>query len=78
MSRIRVLPIVEGQGEVESIRLLLERIWREVVGGEFIDVLQPIRSPKSKRLTNSAANWSDAGCRKYSSSDARRLRSSLT
>ena len=52
MSRIRVIPIVEGHGEVESIRVLLERIWREVVGGEYIEVVQPIRRPKSKLVTD--------------------------
>ncbi len=48
MSRLRVVPIVEGHGENESIRILLQRIWTEIVGGEYIEVLRPIRRPRSK------------------------------
>ncbi|MCH7870846.1 MAG: DUF4276 family protein [Planctomycetes bacterium] len=51
MSRLRIAPIVEGHGEVIAIRRLLERIWREVVGGEYLEVLQPVRLPRSKLLT---------------------------
>ena len=48
MSRITVAPIVEGHGEVEAVRILLERIWYELFAGEFIDVLKPIRQPRPK------------------------------
>jgi hypothetical protein len=48
VSRLCVAPIVEGHGEVESIRILLQRIWIELVGGEFVNVLRPIRRPRSK------------------------------
>lgn len=48
MSRLRVAPIVEGEGEFACIRILLERIWREVLGGEFIEVLQPIRGSRGQ------------------------------
>jgi hypothetical protein len=49
MSRLRVVPIVEGHGEQQSaIRTLLERLWYEVLEGEYIDVLRPIRIPRSK------------------------------
>jgi hypothetical protein len=47
MSRLLVAPIVEGQGEVACIRILLERIW-EMLGGEFIQVIQPIRKPRGQ------------------------------
>jgi Domain of unknown function (DUF4276) len=47
MSRLLVVPIVEGQGEVACIRILLERIW-EMLGGEFIQVIQPIRKPRGQ------------------------------
>lgn len=50
MSRLRVAPIVEGHGEVSAVPELLRRIWYEVLGGEFIDVLKPIRQPRSKLL----------------------------
>lgn len=46
--RIRVAPIIEGDGEEEAVRILLERTWRELLGGEYIDVLTPIRHPRSR------------------------------
>jgi hypothetical protein len=48
MSRPRVAPIVEGHGEVASVRILLDRVWRELLAGEFIDVLSPIRQPRGR------------------------------
>ena len=50
MSRIRIAPIVEGHGEVQCIRILLQRIWTELLKGEYADVVQPIRRPKSKLI----------------------------
>ncbi len=41
MSRLRVVPIVEGNGEVECVRILIERIWA-MVGGEYVSVCRPI------------------------------------
>jgi Domain of unknown function (DUF4276) len=48
MSRLRVIPIVEGKGEFPSIRILLERLWYEMLGGEYINVLQPIVQDRGK------------------------------
>ena len=48
MSRLRVAPIVEGYGEVESLRTLLQRVWYEILGGAFIGVIQPIRQPRGR------------------------------
>jgi len=48
VSRIRIAPIVEGHGEVECVRTLLDRVWREICGGEYAEVLRPIRRPRSK------------------------------
>ena len=48
MSRLRVAPIVEGHGEYNAVRTLLERVWCELLGGAFIEVLRPIRRPRSK------------------------------
>jgi hypothetical protein len=48
MKRLRVVPIVEGHGEYESVRPLLERIWLEVALGEYIDVLRPIRHGRQR------------------------------
>lgn len=47
MSRLRVAPVVEGQGEDRCIRGLLQRIWSEIVGGEYIHVEKPSRHPGS-------------------------------
>ena len=49
MSRINVAPIVEGHGEQKSaIRTLITRVWSELLGGEYANVLRPIRVPRSK------------------------------
>lgn len=53
MSRLRVSPVVEGHGEVKCIRILLERIWTELLGGEYIQVLQPIRVTRGKLVQDS-------------------------
>ena len=51
MNRLRVVPVVEGHGEQQSaIRTLLVRLWTELLGGDYIDVLQPIRIPRSKLI----------------------------
>ena len=44
-----VVPIVEGHGEVESVRILLLRTWNEaLLRTEPLEVLRPIRTPKSQ------------------------------
>ena len=48
MSRLRVVPIVEGQGEDKSVRALLERVWYELLGGEYIEVLKALRGKRLK------------------------------
>jgi hypothetical protein len=51
VSRIRVVPIVEGHGEQASaIRTLLTRVWTEVVGGDYLECLRPIRIPRTKLI----------------------------
>lgn len=50
MTRIRIAPIVEGHGDEISARSLLERVWREIAGGESIEVLRPVRRPRTKLL----------------------------
>jgi hypothetical protein len=47
---VRVGVIVEGQGEYGGIRTVLERIWYEMLGGDFIDVLRPWRWPQGTLL----------------------------
>jgi hypothetical protein len=48
VNRLRVAPIVEGHGEVQAIRPLLTRLWLGLLGGEYLEVLQPIRRPRSQ------------------------------
>lgn len=48
MSLLRIAPIVEGHGEIQAIRILLERVWCELLGGQYLDVLAPFREPRSK------------------------------
>lgn len=48
MSRLLVAPIVEGHGEVACLRPLLQRLWIEVVRGEHLEVLRPIRQPRDR------------------------------
>ena len=47
VSRLRIVPIVEGHGEQRAVRILLDRIWRELIHGDYIDVLTPIRQRKA-------------------------------
>lgn len=48
MSRLRVVPIVEGHGEYECIRILIERVWQELLGQEYVEVLRPIREKRGR------------------------------
>ncbi|MFO0840414.1 MAG: DUF4276 family protein [Phycisphaerae bacterium] len=48
MSRLVVAPLVEGHGEVEAVPILLRRIWFEMVRGESIEILHPIRFKRTK------------------------------
>ncbi len=50
MSRITIVPIVEGYGEDGAVRNLLWRIWTEIVGGEHAEILRPIRRSRGKFL----------------------------
>jgi uncharacterized protein DUF4276 len=50
VSRLRVAPIVEGHGEVQAVRGLLQRIWHEMLNGEHVEVLRPIRQPRSRLI----------------------------
>lgn len=42
MSRLRAALIIEGHGESERVRILLERIWPEPVGNEYLEVLRTV------------------------------------
>ena len=45
-SRLRIAPIVEGHAEFSCIPILLRRIWRELLGGEYLDECRPVRQPQ--------------------------------
>lgn len=47
MTTLCVAPIVEGHGEHRSIRILLERLVRAIDETAYVDVLRPIRRPRS-------------------------------
>jgi hypothetical protein len=47
---LRVTVVVEGQGEYEAIRTLLERIWYELLHGDYIDVTRPFRQKQGTLL----------------------------
>ena len=50
MSCITISPIVEGKGDVAAVRLLLQRVWTELLGGEHADVLTPIARKRGRLL----------------------------
>jgi hypothetical protein len=50
VSRISIAPIVEGQGDEAAVRLLLQRVWTELIGGDYADVVKPIRRSRGSLL----------------------------
>ena len=59
MSRIQIAPIVEGDGEVAAIRILLQRIWTELLGGEHADVKRPILRKRDRLIREQFHELSD-------------------
>lgn len=49
-TRINIAVIVEGRGEDAAVRTLLQRVWSEMLGGEYANVLRPIRRNRSSLL----------------------------
>ncbi len=47
---LRIAVIVEGHGESNAIRVLLERLWYEYLSGDRLDVLRPFRKPQGQLL----------------------------
>jgi hypothetical protein len=43
---INIAVIVEGDGEDLSVGPLLRRLWQELLGGDYANVLRPIRRPR--------------------------------
>lgn len=50
MNTLRIIPIVEGHGELDAVRILLTRTVQELLGGPYPLVLAPIRQPRSKLI----------------------------
>src|SRR5437764_677538 len=48
---LRIAVIVEGHGEDNAIRGLLNRVWYEYLGGDQLDVLRAFRKPQGTLLT---------------------------
>lgn len=48
MRKLQVLPIVEGHGEERAVRILLERLAQELRAGSFVEILHPIRQPRTR------------------------------
>jgi hypothetical protein len=51
--RLKIVPIVEGHGENNSIRPLLQRIWSELLGGDYVEVVKPIRWSRGRLVQGS-------------------------
>jgi hypothetical protein len=47
---LTIAPIVEGHGDARAVPILLRRIFAELFHGSFVEVLPPIRVPKSKLI----------------------------
>lgn len=63
MSRLRVAAIVEGHGEVQALPILIQRIWTELLGCDFVEVLTPpIRQKRHQLATNKDGALSNAVC----------------
>jgi hypothetical protein len=60
VSRITIAPIVEGQGDEAAVRTLLQRVWMELLEGEYAEVLRPIRRSRGKFLKAEAGDLEKA------------------
>jgi hypothetical protein len=78
VNQLRVAAIVEGHGEYASIRILLTRIWNELLGGEYIDVLRPIRHKRQQLAeTKGLANAIQLAALKLASAPGSPMRSMI-
>lgn len=60
MSRLRIAAVVEGHGENAAVPILLRRIWVELLGGEFVDVMRPIREKRDRLVADRFENLCNA------------------
>ena len=47
---LTIAPVVEGHGDALAVPILLRRVYAELFGEAFVNVLPPIRVPKSKLI----------------------------
>jgi hypothetical protein len=79
MKQLKVAPIVEGDGEVEAVRILLNRIREVYVPDAAIHVLRPIRQPRDRLLRNiedallKALRLAHGKLRQYAAPEAKEL-----
>lgn len=52
MTSLRVVPIVEGDGEVQALPILLRRIGLELCDSAYIEIEKPIRQPRDRIARN--------------------------
>lgn len=72
MSRLRIFPIVEGHGDDKAIRILLQRIWTELLEGEYVEVLKPFRGKRLKLVkSGELARVLNAAMQKLQPSDSK-------
>jgi hypothetical protein len=72
LSRLRIFPIVEGHGDDKAIRILLQRIWGELLGGEYVEVLKPFRGKRLKLVkSGELARVLNAAMQKLQPSDSK-------
>ena len=57
---LRVVPIVEGHGEVDAVRILLQRLWSEFLGRTRIDVERPIRESRGRLVADDGVALANA------------------
>lgn len=59
MSRILVAPIVEGHGDADAVRVLIQKIWT-YIGGEHAEILRPNRQPRTRLLQSDQEHLANA------------------
>lgn len=55
MADLVIAPIVEGHGEVAALPILLRRVWTELLGRTYIEVIPPIRQPRFRLVSETGS-----------------------
>lgn len=59
MKRLQIAPIVEGDGEVQAVPILLRRLWPHL-GGDFLHVHRPYRIKRDMLFHRDSKAFNDA------------------